>query len=659
MKNSDFSFLSPYFLGEYAENSETLENLVTEFIRDHVYWRRNFHPEDEPIITAETLHSSSHLAVIDSIKRELHKLTAALKKSVPVFNRRYIGHMCTDLLLPGLIAHIVTTLYNPNNVTFEVSPVTLDLEFEVGLQLAQMLGFNCDETKNPCAWGHLTSGGTVANIESLWHFRSAKYFPLALKDACQELGINLTPCKSKSISLTSDWEMMNFSINEVMSLHNTWLKKISQFRSIQKRQKCCETLKSKRVETLGLAEFHRRHPDLELPVLLAPASAHYSWEKAVKLCGLGSQQLLPVAIDSKMRAEPGILEEMVMKLHHEQRPILGVIAILGNTEFGSIDPLHDFLKIRRSLRKRGGDFYIHVDAAWGGYITTMFKSEKGDWLSRKKLSSKFNYFPSQQVYKAFTSIPEVDSVTIDPHKQGYLPFGVGGIISRNRDIIDLISLEAPYVFEAGDRNKMNFQEKFRQLGRYILEGSKSGAHAAAVSVTHKILPLHATQFGRIVEQTIHSSEYFFDRILKSEKKLAGKAILKIPFEPDTNLVCIGINPVGNRSLAKMNNFGRKIYEHIMVDENQPVQIKEFFGSKTLIHRKNLSAIEAKRLCKLFSLDEKTYTSISDENGEQASGIFMLRHTLMNPLLCLKQNGNNMIDRYCTYLEQTILDTLDL
>ncbi len=39
-------FLNPCFLGSGGENSEVFERVLLELLRDHVYWRRNFHPED-------------------------------------------------------------------------------------------------------------------------------------------------------------------------------------------------------------------------------------------------------------------------------------------------------------------------------------------------------------------------------------------------------------------------------------------------------------------------------------------------------------------------------------------------------------------------------------------------------------------------------------
>ena len=43
--------LAPYFLGPYGENNDFFEKTLLELVRDHVFWRRNFHPEDTPPIS--------------------------------------------------------------------------------------------------------------------------------------------------------------------------------------------------------------------------------------------------------------------------------------------------------------------------------------------------------------------------------------------------------------------------------------------------------------------------------------------------------------------------------------------------------------------------------------------------------------------------------
>ena len=71
------------FLGPYGENDALLEKMMVEFLRDHVYWRRNFHPEDPPAIPTGAAQQPGYQAFEARMRRELHALSAALKKSVP------------------------------------------------------------------------------------------------------------------------------------------------------------------------------------------------------------------------------------------------------------------------------------------------------------------------------------------------------------------------------------------------------------------------------------------------------------------------------------------------------------------------------------------------------------------------------------------------
>ena len=78
--------------------------------------------------------------------------------------------MCMDLSMPAVLGYFMTMLYNPNNVSIEASPLTTVAEMEAGQQLSEMVGYNTDMSRTdvPCGWGHITSGGTVANLESVW-----------------------------------------------------------------------------------------------------------------------------------------------------------------------------------------------------------------------------------------------------------------------------------------------------------------------------------------------------------------------------------------------------------------------------------------------------------------------------------------------------------
>ena len=76
---SDLSFVRPLFLGPAAENDELFESLVVEFLRDHTFWRRNFHPEDGQRIGAGVKNDPDFLDFQARTRRELYQLSAELK----------------------------------------------------------------------------------------------------------------------------------------------------------------------------------------------------------------------------------------------------------------------------------------------------------------------------------------------------------------------------------------------------------------------------------------------------------------------------------------------------------------------------------------------------------------------------------------------------
>ena len=159
------------------------------------------------------------------MRRELHQLSAALKKSVPFHSPRYLGHMVSDLLLPGLAAQILTLPYNPNNVSEDAAPVTVDMEVQVGLQLARMLGYPHDPARSDCAFGHLTSGGTLANYQALRLALALKAFPVALR-AAQRAGHRRCPTTTGPRSTSAPTPASPCS-----SAGTTWLAAQSQRRA--------------------------------------------------------------------------------------------------------------------------------------------------------------------------------------------------------------------------------------------------------------------------------------------------------------------------------------------------------------------------------------------------------------------------------------------
>jgi glutamate/tyrosine decarboxylase-like PLP-dependent enzyme len=632
--DTDRHELDACFLGPYGENDTLLEKLVVEFLRDHVYWRRNFHPEDPPAIPTNAAQHPVFLAFEARMRRELHQLSAALKKSVPFHSPRYLGHMVSDLLLPGLAAQMLTLPYNPNNVTEDAAPVTVDMEVQVGLQLARMLGFGNDPAQPDCAFGHLTSGGTVANYQALRLALALKAFPVALRAA-----------RVPEIDLPADdWSAFNFAPAASIALLEKWQQWLAA-QPLPERVRWHALVEAERIEQRGLTDFFVAHPTLRVPKVLAPVTAHYSWSKGLKLLGLGRGQLELIP-NHGMRLDLDALANTLTNFARAQQPVLMCVAVLGSTEYGTIDPVDGVLAARAQARMSGLDFSVHVDAAWGGYLATMFRNEDGSLRSHREVAAEFSSFPTSSTHAAFAALADADSVTVDPHKLGYLPFGTGAFVCRDHRAMALLAERADYVFHGSA--PADYLTRYRSLGQFILEGSKSGAAAAAVYVTHKVLPLDHRHFGRLPAATIRATEAFHARALRFAVEQAERLHVLVPFAPESNLVCLALNPRGNTCVAKANAFMRHLHDTLRCDPHHPLQLKEFFGSVTTLRPEVAGAADTARILAALGLD--TATLGSDEDTDR---LVFLRHALMNPFLIDRANDISYIDRYFDFLDHCV------
>lgn len=162
-----------WFLGPKAENKRVLLDLIAETIEAHCNFRTSYHPEDPVMITTEVKQSQAYNQAIKALRESTVALNETLRHSAPLFSMRSHGHMLWDQVLPGMIGYFAGMLYNQNNVAAEASPVTTWLEVQVGNDLCRMLGYEVLPDSQPpplgtiVPWGHITCGGTVANIEAM------------------------------------------------------------------------------------------------------------------------------------------------------------------------------------------------------------------------------------------------------------------------------------------------------------------------------------------------------------------------------------------------------------------------------------------------------------------------------------------------------------
>lgn len=165
-------------------------------------------------------------------------------------------------------------------------------------------------------------------------------------------------------------------------------------------------------------------PELARLTLYVSAQAHYSFEKAVDLLGLGRAQLRRIPVDDLYRVDLAALESAITADRQAGLKPACIIGIAGTTNTGSIDKLDRLA----ALAAQHGCWF-HVDAAYGGAVML-----------------------SEMYRSMLRGIDRADSITVDPHKWLYMPFSAGGILVRDGDFLRRSFLVHPeYYMERAQR----------------------------------------------------------------------------------------------------------------------------------------------------------------------------------------------------------------
>src|SRR5688500_9447580 len=555
------SALRSWFLGPRAENAALLEGLVVEALRDHVFWRRNFHPEDGFAIRELDKRSEGYEDAVATLTQELLELLAELKRDVPFFSGRYKGHMLFEQTIAGQIGYFAAMLYNPNNISAEAAPVTTRLELEVAAQLARMIGY--DDSRS---WGHLTSGGTVANFEALWIARNVHYLAVAAAGAAEALGLSLEvtlPGGNRApIGELPLWELLNIDNGAALDLwHALWA---SASAADVRRAVAGHTLSDAGYQDYSLTLARRYGDALPAAVVLVAATAHYSWEKIARALGIGANQLVFVPVDRAFRLDPDALWEQLRTFAARRTPVLACVSVCGTTEEGAVDRLDKVLAVRARAREELGlAFHLHSDACYGGYAAAVTWGEDGRRRTARDIRQSTGIaWPDEGWVAAVTALAEADSVTLDPHKLGYVPYPAGAFLLRDRRGRDLVAVGPPYLSPATAAPADD--ELF--LGKYIFEGSKPGASAASVWLSHKVLPLDERGYGYLIERTAVGARRLRDALAAAE--VGAFRVLVLP-EPDINIVCFVVHGGGARSLAELNALNEAIYRRMSLNAASP------------------------------------------------------------------------------------------
>ena len=290
----------------------------------------------------------------EAMAQVLEETAHRLGDNYPYFHPLYAGQMLKPPHPVARAAYALAMKINPNNHARDGGRASSAMEVEAVREIAGMFGWKE-------YLGHLTSGGTFANLEALW------------------MAGQLRP---------------------------------------------------------GLR-------------IVGSEQAHYTHHRISSVLKL---EFAGVAADERGRMRLDALEDELRK-----GDVGTVVATLGTTAMGAVDPLEEILALAGRYGAR-----VHVDAAYGGYFGLI-----SDALDE----------PAQRPYAA---IGRADSIVIDPHKHGLQPFGCGCVLFRDPTVGRFYKHDSPYTY---------FTSTQLHLGEISLECSRAGAAAVALWATQRLLPL--------------------------------------------------------------------------------------------------------------------------------------------------------------------------
>ena len=138
-------------------------------------------------------------------------------------------------------------------------------------------------------------------------------------------------------------------------------------------------------------------------VIYASDQVHHSVTKAAKLIGLPADNVRLIESDEQFRLPPDLVR---FRIRHDRatgrQPFL-VVGSAGTTNTGAVDDLRGLADLAREQ-----NLWFHVDAAYGGVFVL---TRQGRQLLR--------------------GIERADSITLDPHKGLFLPYGTGSLLVRD------------------------------------------------------------------------------------------------------------------------------------------------------------------------------------------------------------------------------------
>lgn len=142
---------------------------------------------------------------------------------------------------------------------------------------------------------------------------------------------------------------------------------------------------------------------VEKAVIYSTTQAHHCLHKAIRIAGLGTAIHREIPTDGEHKMPVDILAEKIKEDRAKGLNPFLVVSSAGTTDTGVVDPLNAIADIAEKYH-----LWHHVDAAYGGFFILV-----------------------ESLKSLFEGIERADSITIDPHKGLFLPYGTGAVLIRD------------------------------------------------------------------------------------------------------------------------------------------------------------------------------------------------------------------------------------
>lgn len=282
----------------------------------------------------------------------------------------------------------------------------------------------------------------------------------------------------------------------------------------------------------------------KLIVMVAP-NTHYSWPKLARLIGIKSSQILTQDLDKYGRVDLVSLRKHLKKcLRQKETATLFIVSTTGTTSLGSVDSIDKInMEIQRA-RKSGLEIWHHIDGAYGAFFCAALGNTRS--LLDKKTQT------------ALRAIKHADSVTVDPHKLGYVPYSSGAFLTRTNKLYQLSAdIDMPYLDIHHEKD----------AGTHTIEGSRSAAGSVATWLTSRSIGLDRDGYGRILDLTLKARQTLATALSKSKH-------VQVLGAGDLNVLCIAAGRPGEK-LSESNKRVQRIFKIF-----SPRKDSEFYISKT-------------------------------------------------------------------------------